>query len=634
MDTDLFIEKVRDLIAHSKLNEAIDLLKGLLKHSPKLNEVILQSSRLANIKEVSNLGLVDFGQTSLTTNEVTFALLVLVDEIEEQRNNPVIEADITQALKNDLDKLNTARGILIKWRGQFAVRKSRLKEFIQKLKQWEETPADYLNDEILAVFEFAKEVATAFDEIDIFKLKFTEAYGLYIHKTVYDGICTSEAYHCAKIYSTESRSNAEKINELRQNMGLKPVYNIPGSYTYELLGRLLSAAENMLNFDLDRLSKGYLEAVPLAQIHELGKLEKIFVLKIHENPRLILASIDEKFKMVSFFSGRKLGIYPYDAIKRSNGQIDVLGKDANHIYYWKETGLYPELDFFKPETILYLFLLTQNDDSSQPVIIDYEGNVMALNKEGGTNLLGKIQKDTRSATLWQDEFNKQEWKIFSLDNKMNFYVLYKGLNTLVYPSNELWESNFQTPEGIEYEKKMKEISQVNPDLLSTVSSSFFSWINYSNINLTKLDGFDCLMFFRSSSKGAGIYFLDPYYLGHLRERMYFSGSVSDFLLVNSKWLVVLYFQESVNSTKNKIEVWDIGSDTPYLLNKDFPQQGDVHSPILMNFNESGFEMLFIFGSFTGNNERYLYKYTWPDNKVEELHKSIDIKIQSIRGSKR
>ncbi|MBI5916574.1 MAG: hypothetical protein HY842_14450, partial [Bacteroidetes bacterium] len=56
--TPAFFARIRELIARDELPEALQQLRNLLDHSPKLEEAILQSGRFQNIRKQIRLGLV------------------------------------------------------------------------------------------------------------------------------------------------------------------------------------------------------------------------------------------------------------------------------------------------------------------------------------------------------------------------------------------------------------------------------------------------------------------------------------------------------------------------------------------------------------------------------------------------
>lgn len=90
-----FPAQVRQLIAADDLSEALRLLQDLLKNSPKLNEVLLQSARLSDISRQIRLGLADPGQANLTKDQIRNGLLELLAEIETRENAlPDVRAEL------------------------------------------------------------------------------------------------------------------------------------------------------------------------------------------------------------------------------------------------------------------------------------------------------------------------------------------------------------------------------------------------------------------------------------------------------------------------------------------------------------------------------------------------------------
>lgn len=87
MNAKKFNEKIGDLVGQDKLKEAISLLSQLLKGSPNLNDVIMQSSRLTDIMKQIRNNTVNYEDATITKNKIRMAVLSLADEIEETVNN-------------------------------------------------------------------------------------------------------------------------------------------------------------------------------------------------------------------------------------------------------------------------------------------------------------------------------------------------------------------------------------------------------------------------------------------------------------------------------------------------------------------------------------------------------------------
>ena len=96
--TKSFIETIGELIGKDELAKAIQLLYALLKDSPQLDEAILQSARYNDVIKQIRLGTVDFEQANMTKNQIRYALLDLLREIETQDQIPDIKVEIEHFL--------------------------------------------------------------------------------------------------------------------------------------------------------------------------------------------------------------------------------------------------------------------------------------------------------------------------------------------------------------------------------------------------------------------------------------------------------------------------------------------------------------------------------------------------------
>ena len=93
-----YISSVRQLIGKDDVKEAISRLHHLLEHSPKLNELLLQSARYSDILKQVRLGVVSFENANLTKNQIRTGLLELIDEIEDQAKKPEYRKELDQAI--------------------------------------------------------------------------------------------------------------------------------------------------------------------------------------------------------------------------------------------------------------------------------------------------------------------------------------------------------------------------------------------------------------------------------------------------------------------------------------------------------------------------------------------------------
>ncbi len=95
------LDHVIELIGKGELESAIQELSHLLKHSKKLNEIVLQSARYHDIKKQIRLGTVDFENANVTKNQIRAALLDIIREVKESINrDPSFESAIEKEINN------------------------------------------------------------------------------------------------------------------------------------------------------------------------------------------------------------------------------------------------------------------------------------------------------------------------------------------------------------------------------------------------------------------------------------------------------------------------------------------------------------------------------------------------------
>ena len=78
------IAKVRTLLAQNELAAANQILLQILAFSPELDDAIQQSARFAAIQQHLRKGLIDIDQADAKVNQVRFALLELVRNLEKE----------------------------------------------------------------------------------------------------------------------------------------------------------------------------------------------------------------------------------------------------------------------------------------------------------------------------------------------------------------------------------------------------------------------------------------------------------------------------------------------------------------------------------------------------------------------
>lgn len=93
------LQHIRALIARDELPQALQQLQQFFAHAPQLDEVIHQSGRFANIRQQIRLGTVSHAEANLTRNQISYALLELLHEIEAQaRETPALQQEMKAAI--------------------------------------------------------------------------------------------------------------------------------------------------------------------------------------------------------------------------------------------------------------------------------------------------------------------------------------------------------------------------------------------------------------------------------------------------------------------------------------------------------------------------------------------------------
>lgn len=95
MDTNNFSEQIEAFISKDDLPSAMNLLRRLLKNSPKLDEVIQQSGRYSDVSKQIRLGTIDYEKASITKNQIRFAVIDMWRDIEASTStNPVTQKEV------------------------------------------------------------------------------------------------------------------------------------------------------------------------------------------------------------------------------------------------------------------------------------------------------------------------------------------------------------------------------------------------------------------------------------------------------------------------------------------------------------------------------------------------------------
>jgi predicted HTH transcriptional regulator len=106
-----FIDNIRNLVAKNERGNAIKLLNTMLRSSPKLNEVILQSAQHHDIIKQIRIGVLNEEQANKSKNQIRNRILDLLQEIEEQHLKTEFTLPRTDEYEAIIKKIQINRGI-------------------------------------------------------------------------------------------------------------------------------------------------------------------------------------------------------------------------------------------------------------------------------------------------------------------------------------------------------------------------------------------------------------------------------------------------------------------------------------------------------------------------------------------
>ena len=110
MDNSSFISKIRTLLSKNDLGAANQILLQILANNPKLDVAIQQSGRYEFIKAKLFEGSIDVKEANVFFNQIRFALLELVRDIEKEGVKEGLDSLLDEI--EELSKVNEFKSYL------------------------------------------------------------------------------------------------------------------------------------------------------------------------------------------------------------------------------------------------------------------------------------------------------------------------------------------------------------------------------------------------------------------------------------------------------------------------------------------------------------------------------------------
>lgn len=114
---DQYLNSIKQYIADDELSIAIEMLNELLLESPKLDELIMQSARYADVRKQIRLGILGFSKASTAKNQIRISLLELVNEINrlQVKNINIISKSNSDGDVKNIEQLKGKGKIIIEY---------------------------------------------------------------------------------------------------------------------------------------------------------------------------------------------------------------------------------------------------------------------------------------------------------------------------------------------------------------------------------------------------------------------------------------------------------------------------------------------------------------------------------------
>ena len=95
-----FFQQIRTKLANDQIETALKQLQLYLADSPKLDEIIQQSGRFAQLRKQIRLGVVKHSDASLTRNQIRLSIFDLLQEVESNIGTEELKQEAAAATAN------------------------------------------------------------------------------------------------------------------------------------------------------------------------------------------------------------------------------------------------------------------------------------------------------------------------------------------------------------------------------------------------------------------------------------------------------------------------------------------------------------------------------------------------------
>jgi hypothetical protein len=531
-----------------------------------------------------------------------------------QRSRLIVTKPVYPAEAEDQQQFLRARDAIVHWRGIYANKIDSITAAGKLARKWSKEPPAEFNDEVAGVINMAASVAEDFRALPVSTLEFALPYGLHIHLTVIWGQAINTAIETASNFDPQFKAASEMLNARRLELGLKADSFMPSNYAFEMLARVLESAVELARFNIKTLPRGYLKDSASHIPSDLGNHRSLLVARMDNDPRLHLMSVDGEIRSIGSFSARSLPLYALCAQRNSQGSIDLIAHDFQHLYYWQNSSQLPTMQFTQDTTIQDARFLSA-DPGSPVALVDSHGTVDIITPNGSRKTLHRPsrQEIVDAAQIWVDPLDREAWYVLLMLRDGEVSSALHGDPASRKTAADLWNdalfrSEFDAPGSKVY------------------------WGSGGEMILATLDGLPCLIAKRGNIyRESGMCFLDPKTLLPIRRSLICHEFTGDVAIAGERWLIGALLKND-NQPRNRLLVWDLDAADGKPSGGWFEQKGDVYHVVVTGATKDSFQTLQVFRTLElppHENFYQLVRFEWPSGEISLLQVFQSLRIWPV-----
>lgn len=536
---------------------------------------------------------------------------------QEEPRRSIAKQPVYPAATEDQKQYLRARDAIIRWRGLYGSKLDKLRGFGLLAREWSNKLPGELGEEGVEMIRLAARAAHDFHAINVQELEFARPYGLDVHPTVFWGNATSDVITTAQLVEVDFETGAQ-VNAIRVQRGMSPYYPASriNAYGFEMIARVLESAGELARYNPDALPRGYLKSGPAPnqvehEVHfnELTTYRALLLTRTDNDPRLHLTSVLTGVEAIGSFSARKLALQVLCAQRNSQGSLDLVAHDWQHLYFWQSPSPQPIMEFPVAHMIEDACFLSR--DPGSPVgTVTSRGDVATFAPDGNTRELYTSDETVslRSARIWVDPDEDGSWYALTLTQDWALSSAHGGA-PIVATNDALIDDSACPAKG----------------------ESWGFLTKHRRMEIAKLNGLPCVILTRQADWGMAVFFLDPRTLVSLRRPLVIHEFVSEVTIAAGRWLVAALLKNG-NEPKHRLMAWDLDADSDEPIGRWFEQSGDVYHVIVIAEKADSFSTLQVFRTldlYPVKNYFQLVRFDWPSGQVTPLQRFDDLRIWPV-----